>query len=554
MEYWDDDVLSLCAPEDDSDREDPLEDYTEEVVVEEEYEEYIVVDEVHEDDEDVPEANFSGLGALGPMPVAKECPVCGLRTRGKLRRHVLRAHLPWFWAGTTACWECEVQETQASTLTVRHTEQHQMGDIFNERNLHLWCQLIIGSLHLLKSWFECTDLDGLLQYVVSRRLHSGNKSSFSEQERQLLMFFSENYSPRMVYADHFKLNPPNHVVCITNWEIMAALLRRLGPRYQEMFLQHRECLTYEGHAVDAPITQPENPFLFVDSHFHLDLILQRTRLRTFNHLQSVVLPDASPDDPGFYYGIANYVFPQHWNRWAEQVGSATRLYVSFGIHPHVAAEGVTTSTWGDLRLLSTNYRCVALGETGLDFTTRCSCRRCRTPEVCRQRMQANQEEVLRMTLELARVRGLPVILHCRDSGDGSAAARTLAIIREGNFTRLRFHRHCFLGSVQELVEWQTLPDIVFGVTGAFFRSHQNNRALIPRIPSHQLVVESDAPYLSPLSCCPINSPWNLWDIIQEISRLRNVPLSVLLWVVNNNALQLYRIPKSGVRQHMDMGP
>jgi len=52
-----------------------------------------------------------------------------------------------------------------------------------------------------------------------------------------------------------------------------------------------------------------------------------------------------------------------------------------------------------------------------------------------------------MTLELARTRGLPVIIHCRDSGDGTAPARILSIIRDGGFTNLRFHRHCFMGSL-----------------------------------------------------------------------------------------------------------
>lgn len=256
-----------------------------------------------------------------------------------------------------------------------------MGDIFNEENLHLWSQLVSGSLHLLRSWFECDDLDSLLQYVVSMRLYVGNRSSFSEQERQLLMFYTSNYSPNSIHCDHLRLNPPNHVICITNWEIMAALLRRVGPRYQEMFLNHRECLTYEGHAIGAPVSQPEDPFFFVDRHFHLDLILQRLRNRTFLQLQSTVSPHG---DPGFYYGVANYVFPKHWNLWAVQIGAASRIYVSFGVHPHVAADGISNTTFGDLRLLSHNYRCMALGETGLDFTTRCSCRRCRTPEVCRQ--------------------------------------------------------------------------------------------------------------------------------------------------------------------------
>lgn len=496
----DEDVLSLSAHEEWESAE-----VTEASV--EELEEYVVLDEL---EEDLVDEHIVSSGALGPaeetvpvwaeemvVPVeehtrrGKECPVCSSSSCGRVRRHVLRTHLPWFWAGTTACWQCEVQEAQASTLAVRHTEEHQMGSVFNEENLHQWCQLINGCLHLLCSWFECDGLEGLLQYVIGRRLFVGIRSTFSEQETQLLTFYATNYSPEDNY--NLCVNPPNHVVCLTNWEIMATLLRRLGPAYQETFLNHRECLTYEGNAIAGPVDKPYEPFLFVDSHFHLDLILQRMRYRNFLHLESIVSPHS---DPGFYYGVANYVFPNQWNKWAAQVGAASRVYVSFGIHPHVAAAGVSSAQMGDLQVLTCNYRCVALGETGFDFTTRCSCVKCRTPEACRLRMTTNQKEVFVETLQLARTRSLPVIIHCRDHGDGSAAASALTVIQDG-FSDLQYHRHCFMGGLEELLAWQSLPHVVFGVTGAFMRCHPNSQTIIPRIPAHQLVFESHSCRLFP---------------------------------------------------------
>jgi hypothetical protein len=45
----------------------------------------------------------------------REFPVCDLATREKIKRHILKKHLPWFWSGTTACWDCGKQEIQASS-------------------------------------------------------------------------------------------------------------------------------------------------------------------------------------------------------------------------------------------------------------------------------------------------------------------------------------------------------------------------------------------------------------------------------------------------------
>ncbi|XP_063404749.1 3'-5' ssDNA/RNA exonuclease TatD-like [Mytilus trossulus] len=246
----------------------------------------------------------------------------------------------------------------------------------------------------------------------------------------------------------------------------------------------------------------------------------------------------------FYYGVANYVFTEHWDSWSVQVGAAKSVYVSFGIYPHIAARGVSHKQLEDLDHLLGNYKCVyvAVGEIGLDFTTRCGCKRCHTPQQCQQRMRDCQEKALLEMLHIAQRRQLPVILHCRDRGYGDAAARVLAIIRNG-FAELHYHRHCFDGSIEELREWQSLPNVVFGITGKFLKDTNANSDAISRILPHQLILESDAPFLSPRSCCEVNHPWNLIDVALAVSQRRNIPLNILNWMANDNALRFYSIPK-----------
>ena len=155
-------------------------------------------------------------------------------------------------------------------------------------------------------------------------------------------------------------------------------------------------------------------------------------------------------------------------------------------------------------------------------------------------------------LHIARRLQLPVVLHCRDNGDGTAAARALEILR-GGFPDLKFHRHCFDGSLSELQAWQALPNIVFGITGKFMRRPGIN-SVIPRILPHQLVLETDAPFLSPVTCCDVNHPWTLVDIATAVSKLRNVPLKILTWQANDNAMRFYGIPKPDQGDMLNRGP
>ena len=113
---------------------------------------------------------------------------------------------------------------------------------------------------------------------------------------------------------------------------------------------------------------------------------------------------------------------------------------------------------------------------------------------------------------------------------------------------MRFHRHCFMGSASELEQWRSLPNIVFGITAKFLKDFSDSKTVVARILQHQLVLESDAPYLSPYSCCPVNNPWNLRRVAEEVNRVRNVPLVMLMEAVNGNALKFYGIPKADPSQ------
>jgi Tat protein secretion system quality control protein TatD with DNase activity len=89
---------------------------------------------------------------------------------------------------------------------------------------------------------------------------------------------------------------------------------------------------------------------------------------------------------------------------------------------------------------------------------------CKNENECRGRMARNQEEALIGMLFLARDRNLSVVLHCRDNGTGQAASKTLQVTKETGLTDLKYHRHCFTGTYEELLEWRSLPHVRVGGT------------------------------------------------------------------------------------------
>ncbi|CAC5401381.1 tatD [Mytilus coruscus] len=200
------------------------------------------------------------------------------------------------------------------------------------------------------------------------------------------------------------------------------LLRCRTERRMEIFKDSSCLLTSSGMnvQVDVPATITTS-FEFIDSHFHLDLILQKIQTPTgdyhsFDDLQQLVVSNFTKNE--LLFGIANYVFPHHWRQWEKQVDNSPKIKVTFGVHPHIAARGISHRQKQELAKYILSDQCVAVGETGLDYTTSCECVRegihCPSEKDCKERIRANQEEGFLFQLQLATKLDLPAVIHCRD--------------------------------------------------------------------------------------------------------------------------------------------
>ncbi len=197
-------------------------------------------------------------------------------------------------------------------------------------------------------------------------------------------------------------------------------------------------------------------------------------------------------------GVERVLVPG-WNeassvRALELVNRFPRLVAAAGIHPHDAAR-TDADGWERTAALAADANVVAIGETGLDYDRRFS-------------PIEDQLLNLRRNLALALATGKPAILHCRSAaGQRDAQDALLAALREAGFggpaaeaifgDRPPALLHSVSGPPDYVAAAVELGCAV-SVSGLCFRTGEEATAASVRlVPADRLLVETDAPYLSP---------------------------------------------------------
>ena len=203
-----------------------------------------------------------------------------------------------------------------------------------------------------------------------------------------------------------------------------------------------------------------------------------------------------------------------------------RIYCSVGIHPH-DADRVTEPCYQLVRELAQgSSKVVAIGEVGLDFYRDRSAR-------------PAQEEVFRRFIRLARELKLPLIIHDRDAHD-----RIVAIMREEGAAEVGGVLHCFSGDLQmarDVIEMGFRISIPGTVT---YASNEALREVVRGVKIEQLMVETDAPYLSPVPHRgKRNEPAFVRFAAERIAQLKGLSLEDVGRITSFNARRLFGIPQ-----------
>ena len=201
-------------------------------------------------------------------------------------------------------------------------------------------------------------------------------------------------------------------------------------------------------------------------------------------------------------------------------------YASVGIHPH-DAQDCSEATVKELIDLSQRPQVRAWGEIGLDFNRMYSPRK-------------DQEKWLIRQLEIAAKLGLPVIFHERDS-----QGRLIELMKSEFKPDQAGVIHCFSGNKAELRQYLDLG-LYIGVTGIVTIKSRGAqlRELVPFIPTDRILVETDAPYLTPApekNHTQRNEPAFVRSVLLKVAQVRQEDpeaLSVRIW---ENTCRLFGI-------------
>jgi TatD DNase family protein len=196
-----------------------------------------------------------------------------------------------------------------------------------------------------------------------------------------------------------------------------------------------------------------------------------------------------------------------------------QVYAAIGRHPHNAA-GFDDADLAELSALAAHDRCVAIGETGLDYYRDIAPR-------------PDQKRAFTAQIGLARNVDKPLVIHTRAAEDDTLAM--LATQARG----VRVIMHCFSmpAQLQECVDAGWWISFAGNVT---FQQAPDLAEAAAQVPAERLLVETDAPYLSPQ---PVrgrpNEPANVVHTARFVAERRGVSYDELEATVEGNAAQVF---------------
>ena len=254
--------------------------------------------------------------------------------------------------------------------------------------------------------------------------------------------------------------------------------------------------------------------MYIDTHCHLydeafDADRTQALLRAIDAgVDRMLLPAIDSSSLGALHSLAA-THPAHFRIMA-------------GLHPTSVKEDFETELIAVQRELQ-RHNVVAVGEIGMDL-------------YWDRTYEAEQREVLRRQLLWAEERRLPVALHIR-----KAHNEVFALLRELNRPTWRGVMHCFGGSVQEAHRALELG-FHLGIGGVVTFKNATMAEVAKAIPLDRLLLETDAPYLSPVPHRGERNESSYIPLIaSRIAELRGISVDEVAEQTTANASLLFRL-------------
>jgi len=278
--------------------------------------------------------------------------------------------------------------------------------------------------------------------------------------------------------------------------------------------RHNRDIEREQAPLPAPLPVPT-----VDSHAHLEIV---TNDAADSDAVRTILDDAKSVNVD---RIVQVGYSAEQSQWCVDLANnyPGRVLATVALHPNEApiVEDMEHD-WAIIEKLAQEPRVRAIGETGLDYF--------RTPPELQQR----QQESFKWHIELAKKTKKALVIHDRDSHED-----VLSVLLEvGAPEKTVFH--CFSGDVA-MAKICIERGYILSFAGTMtFKNAPELREAVKLVPSDQLLVETDSPFLAPAPHRgALNTPAQIANIVRAMATERGEDVAQLATALSLNAERIF---------------
>ncbi|EJF07214.1 hydrolase, TatD family [Thiovulum sp. ES] len=254
--------------------------------------------------------------------------------------------------------------------------------------------------------------------------------------------------------------------------------------------------------------------MLIDTHVHLD---NEKFEKDYNEMfkraidggvEKFIIPGADPKD------LVKAI----------ELSKNESVFFAVGVHPYHIDD------WDETIFEKvSNPKCVAVGECGLDYF--------RLPEdkVEKEKVIEKQKEIFRKQIRIAKKFKKPIIVHIREASEDAKQ-----ILLEENGDEVGGVLHCYNAD-------RTLLDLAdsnfyFGIGGVVtFKNGKRLQAVLPDIPREKLLLETDAPYLTPHPHRgERNEPFYTTFIAEKVAELLNENIETITNLTTKNSEEIFK--------------
>ncbi len=255
--------------------------------------------------------------------------------------------------------------------------------------------------------------------------------------------------------------------------------------------------------------------LIFDTHIHLfDERYQQSHLPDWR----VLVNNAMKTGVGYFLNVGITI--ETSKKAIVQAEDYANIWVAVGVHPTYINQ-LNKETQADFVQLLSHSKVIAIGEIGLDYHHQFTSKK-------------DQQKGLHLQLQLAVQYKLPVLLHIRNAYDDA-----YMIVSQYPVTGIV---HCFSGTLNDAQKFIQLGFLISFSGTITFQNAKQLQAIAQQIPLEKIVVETDAPYLTPHpNRGQINLPEYINLTIEKIANIHKVNIKTTKQIITNQTLKILNL-------------